>query len=59
MMRRRELPMLNLWRRFAQFFSSRKEYETALSRVAEAVRSGKLTPTDYAGFAIPIIDAGK
>jgi len=51
--------MANLLRRIAEAFSARKEYETALSRVAEAVRSGKLNPTDPAVLAIPIIDAGK
>ena len=51
--------MPNFWRRIADVFSARKEYEAALSRVAEAVRLGRLKPTDYAVLAIPVIDAGK
>jgi len=50
--------MVIFLRRITQALSPRKEYETALSRVADGVRSGKLSPTDAAAFAIPIIDAG-
>ena len=51
--------MANFWRRIADVFSARREYEAALSRVAEAVRLGRLKPTDDAGLAIPVMDGGK
>lgn len=51
--------MPNFWSRIADVFSARKEYEAALSRVTEAIDSGKLKPSDYAPLAIPVIDAGK
>jgi hypothetical protein len=51
--------MLNFWKRIADAFSARKEYEHALSRIEEALRLGRLKPSDYAALAIPVIDAGK
>jgi hypothetical protein len=51
--------MPNFWKRIVDAFSSRKEYEDALSRIEEALRLGRLKPTDNAALAIPVIDAGK
>lgn len=51
--------MTNLLKRIVEALSARKEYETAHSRVADAVHSGKLDPTDDWALAISVIDAGK